>query len=173
MTDASNGTDTNNSQRPTGEEDATVVFDDFYGAINGTMDATGKTGYTTQAGGPFPDGGDTLQDFMPGSRCSDSIYRELDTRYIGLVVSTHGPGQGYTDYDEPLAKVAAYWESQGWEPRNSGGTGGNMKAIQTTTSHGTLLVYTAGAGGDFITAESPCLHGFNQDYDPDYSPPPQ
>ncbi|WP_043442179.1 hypothetical protein [Arthrobacter sp. L77] len=173
MTDASNGTDESKSLQPVSEEDKTVVFDDFYAAIIGTIDATGKTGFTTEAGGPFPDGGDTLQDFMPGSRCSVSIHRELDARRIGLFVSTYGSDQGYTDYDEPLARVAAYWESQGWEPKSSGGAGGNMKAIATTTSEGTFIQYTAGAGGEDVEAKSPCLHAFNEDYDPDYSPPPQ
>lgn len=159
--------------RPVSDEDGLVVFEDFHAAIIGTINSTGRTGCATEAGGPFPDGSDTLQDFMPGSRCSASLYRELDARYIGLYASTYGQDQGCTDHDVPLAKVVAYWESQGWEPKPSGGVGENMKDIATTTTHGTFIQYTAGAGGEDVEAKSPCLYAFNQDFDPDYSPPPQ
>lgn len=166
--DANDG-DTSKDQvffRPLSNESSTTVYEDWMSAILGTMGATGRDTYISEGGLDFPGESRVLDDFLPGFPCSEAVRGRIDPTHLSLFVSTYDQDLGYAELDEPLGKVAAYWESRGWEPKLSGGGSEIRGSISTTTDHGTYIQYTASAGGEDIEAKSPCSYGFNPDYEP-------
>lgn len=81
---------------------------------------------------------------------------------LELEATTYDQNLGTKDYLDQIEKVRTTWENHGHTVRNVGSSKGMMQ-IATDLEHGTVVVYTAGIGGEAIVAVTECFSGFKGD----------
>lgn len=146
-------------------ESANEVFGHYYAAVTGTMSASiHRDDFHWKHGTePFP--------YLDEARWTDMTnnlrFCEGDTARMDGTYSTRKLGMGYENPKEATDRVAAYWESQGWEvddishPQNP-----SMRQILTVTDTGVHLLYTASVRDEAIEATSKCIAEFYDEEHP-------
>lgn len=81
---------------------------------------------------------------------------------LELKATTYDQNLGTKNYQDQIKKVRQAWESRGLKVRNVGESKGMMQ-IATDLAHGTVVVYTAGVGGESVEADTQCFAGFKGD----------
>lgn len=140
------------------EPDANEIFKEMYSAVTVAANANGNEAKFRWKNNtkPFP-------------------YREASWADVTVFPCDEGKGQlklnaGTTydqnlhneDYQSQVEKVRQAWESRGLKVRNVGESKG-MFQIATDLDHGTVVVYTAGVGGESVEADTECFAGFKGD----------
>lgn len=81
---------------------------------------------------------------------------------LELKATAYDQNLGTENYQHQINKVRQAWESRGLKVRNVGESKG-MFQIATDLEHGTVVVYTAGVGGESVEADTECFSGFKGD----------
>lgn len=152
------------------EPSANEVFEDYYSALTGTMSASVHRDDFQWKNGtePFP--------YLDKAKWTDmkNNLRSCDNEDVARLngmYDTYKLNLGYTNPQEATDKVAAYWESQGWEVKDiSNPKDPEKKQILTVTDTDINLLYTASVRGEDIEATSKCISEFYHEDSPAEDP---
>lgn len=153
-----------------GESSANEVFEDYYGALTGTMSASVHRDDFQWKNGtePFP--------YLDKAKWTDmkNNLRSCDNEDVARLngmYDTYKLNLGYKNPQEATDKVAAYWESQGWEVKDiTSEKEPDMRQILTVTDTDVNLLYTASSRGEAIEATSQCISEFYHEDSPAEDP---
>ena len=152
------------------EPSANEVFEDYYAALTGTMSASVHRDDFQWRGGyekfPYPNEAKWTDFNLYITNCNNEDIARLDGMY-----DTYELNLGYKNPQEATDKVAAYWESQGWEVKDiSNPKDPEKKQILTVTDTDINLLYTASVRGEDIEATSKCIPEFYHEDSPAEDP---
>ena len=148
------------------EPSANEVFKNYYAALTGTMSASvHRDDFRWKNGSdPFPYLQEAKWTDMKNNlrSCNNEDISRMDGMY-----DTYKLNLGYKNPREATDKVAAYWESQGWEVKDiSNPKDPEKKQILTVTDTDINLLYTASVRGEDIEATSKCISEFYHEDSP-------
>ncbi|SIJ67375.1 Uncharacterised protein [Mycobacteroides abscessus subsp. abscessus] len=141
------------------EPGANEIFKEMYSAVTVAANANGNEAKFRWKNNtkPFPYKEASWADTIPWS-CDDEGKGQLKLN----AGTTYYQNFHNEDYQSQVEKVRQAWESRGLKVRNVGGSKG-MFQIATDLDHGTVVVYTAGVGGESVEADTECFAGFKGD----------
>ncbi|WP_237197813.1 hypothetical protein [Rothia nasimurium] len=141
------------------EPDVNEVFKDMYSAVTVAASANGNEAKFRWMNNtkPFPHKEASWADTIPWS-CDDEGKGQIKLN----AGTTYDQNLHNEDYQSQVEKVRQAWESRGLKVRNVGESKG-MFQIATDLEHGTVVVYTAGVGGESVEADTQCFAGFKGD----------
>lgn len=139
------------------EPDVNEVFKEMYSAVTVAASANGNEAKFRWMNNtkPFPYKEASWADTIPWS-CDDGKGN------LELKATTYDQNLGTENYQGQVEKVRRAWESRGLKVRNVGESKG-MFQIATDLNYGTVVVYTAGVGGEAVEAKTECFAGFKGD----------
>ncbi len=142
------------------EPDANEIFRHVYSVATAATSANGNEAKFRWMNNtkPFPYKEASWADTIPWT-CTD---QEGTARVEFIAETTYGKDLRNENYREQVEKVRTAWESRGLRVRSVGASKG-MIQIATDLDYGTVVVYTAGLGGESVEASTQCFAGFAGD----------
>ncbi|SIL68019.1 Uncharacterised protein [Mycobacteroides abscessus subsp. abscessus] len=139
------------------EPDVNEIFKEMYSAVTVAVSANGNEAKFRWKNNtnPFP--------YKEASWSDVTVFPcEEGKGKLKLMATTYDQGLGSEDFSAQVEKVREAWESRGLKVRNVGSSKNNSE-IATDLPYGTTVVYSAGAGGESVEAETECFAGFKGD----------
>ena len=139
------------------EPDANEIFKEMYSAVTVAASANGNEAKFRWKNNtkPFP--------YQEASWSDVTVFPCGEGKgNLELKATTYDQNLGTENYQDQINKVRQAWESRGLEVCNVGESKG-MFQIASDLDHGTVVVYTAGVGGESVEADTECFAGFKGD----------